>query len=153
MRRWDILKKSLFLLIAICLAGTFIAIRSVHADWAYSFVVNEEKSYIISDSRVEPEQVDSIIGKVTKYSDFEDTYSGNFSNHFPKGTNYYNIKGVSTNEAIAIKLGDGSFIKANYQGEYPGGASFKWTNVLWSIAGLFLLIMVTVNRIKGNKLL
>ncbi len=151
MRRWDLLKKSLFLLIVICLAGTFIVIRSVHADWAYEFVVNEGKSYIISDNRVEPEQVDSIIGKVTKYSDFEDTYSGNFSNHFPKGTKYYNIKGISTNEAIAIKLSNGSFIQANYNGEYPGGDSFKWTTILWSIAGLFLLFVVTFNWIKNRK--
>ncbi|MNC53873.1 hypothetical protein D3C75_1033210 [compost metagenome] len=145
------MKKTLFLLIAICLAGTFFAIRSVHADWAYKFVVNEGKSYIISDNRVDPEQVDSIIGEVTKYSDHEDTYSGNFSNHFPKGTNYYNIKGVNTNEAIAIKLSDGSFIKANYNGEYAGGASFEWANILWSIAGLFLLVIVTFIVIKKRK--
>lgn len=145
------MKKSLFLLIAICLAGTFIAIRSVHADWAYKFVVNEGKSYIISDNQVEPEQVDSIIGEVTKYSDFEDTYSGNFSNHYPKGTNYYNIKGVNTNQAIAIKLSDGTFIKAIYNGEYAGRTSFKWTNVQWSIAGLFLLAIVTFFVIKKKK--
>ncbi|MNN62429.1 hypothetical protein D3C81_1777290 [compost metagenome] len=145
------MQKTLFLLIAICLAGTFFAIRSVHADWAYKFVVNEGKSYIISDNRVDPEQVDSIIGEVTKYSDHEDTYSGNFSNHFPKGTNYYNIKGVNTNEAIAIKLSDGSFIKANYNGEYAGGASFEWANILWSIAGLFLLVIVTFIVIKKRK--
>ncbi|WP_310828993.1 hypothetical protein [Paenibacillus pedocola] len=145
------MKKSLFLLIAICLAGTFIAIRSVHADWAYKFVVNEGKAYIISDIRVEPEQVDSIIGEVTKYSDFEDTYSGNFSNHFPEGTKYYNIKDVNTNEAIAIKLNDGSYIKANYQGEYAGGASFEWANILWSTAGLFMLVIVTFFVIKKKK--
>ncbi|QSF47812.1 hypothetical protein JRJ22_15970 [Paenibacillus tianjinensis] len=106
---------------------------------------------MISDNRVEPEQVDSIIGKVTKYSDHEGTYSGNFSNHFPKGTKYYNIKGVNISEAIAIKLSDGSYIKAVYQGEYPGGASFEWANILWSIAGLFMLVVVTFIVIKKRK--
>lgn len=145
------MKKSLFLLIAICLASTFIAIRSVHADWAYKFVVNEGQSYIISDNRVAPEQVDSKIGEVTKYSDHEATYSGNFSNYFPKGTNYYNIKGVTLSEAIAIKLSDGTFIRANYQGEYAGGALFEWTNILWSIAGLFLLVIVIFIVINKRK--
>ena len=77
------MRKILFLLIAICMASTFFAIRSVHADWADNFVVNDGKSYIISDNRVEIEQIGSIIGEVTSYSDKEDTYSGNFSNYFP----------------------------------------------------------------------
>ena len=143
------MRKILFLLIAICMASTFFAIRSVHADWAYNFVVNDGKSYIISDNRVEIEQIGSIIGEVTSYSDKEDTYSGNFSNYFPKGTKYYNIKGVDINEAIAIKKNDGSFIKANYNGKYAG-ATFDWTKILWYIAGLFLLVIVIL-FVKNNK--
>ncbi|WP_260509838.1 hypothetical protein [Paenibacillus typhae] len=132
------MKKSLFLLIVFCLSGTLLAVRAVHADWAYSFVVNEGKSYVISDKRVEAEEVDSMIGKVTKYSDEEGTYSGNFSNYYPKGTQYYSIKGVNINEAIAVKAGNGTFIRADYNGEYAGGASFSWS-ILWSAAGLLLL--------------
>jgi len=142
------LRKSLFLLIMLWLASTFFAIGSIHADWAYNFVVNDGKSYIISDNRVETELIGSKIGKVTSFSDKEGTYSGNFSNHYPKGTEYYNIKGVDINEAIAIKINDGSFIKANYEGEYAG-ASFDWRRVLWYIAGSFLLIIVIV-IVKNN---
>jgi len=86
------LRKSLFLLIAICFASTFFAKSPVNADWAYRFVVYEGKSYNISDNQVEPTEIGSIIGEVTKYSDREGTYSGDFSNHFQKGTKYYNIK-------------------------------------------------------------
>ncbi|UVI31853.1 hypothetical protein [Paenibacillus spongiae] len=102
----------------------------------------------VSDNRVEKEQIGSIIGKVTSFSGKEGTYSGNFSNHYPKGTEYYNIKGVDKNEAIAIKIKDGSFIKANYEGEYAG-STFDWGKVLWYIAGLFLLVLVIL-IVKNN---
>ncbi|MEK5237489.1 hypothetical protein NST99_17525 [Paenibacillus sp. FSL L8-0470] len=137
------MRKSLFLIIPLWLASTFFAIWPIHADWAYNFVVNDGKSYIISDNQVEKEQIGSIIGKVTSFSDKEGTYSGNFSNYYPKGTEYYNIKDLDKNEAIAIKINDGSFIKANYEGEYAG-SRFDWEKVLWYSAGLILLVLVIV---------
>lgn len=70
---------------------------------------------MISDEYVT--EVDSEIGQVTKYSDMEQ-YSGNFSNAYKKGTKYYSIEGISTDEAIAIKESDGQYIKAYREGEY-----------------------------------
>ena len=49
----------------------------------------------------------------------EGTYSGNFSNTYPKGTKYYSIVGESTDEAIAVK-NNGNYIKATRDGEYAG---------------------------------
>lgn len=137
------MKRSLFLLIAFCVAGTLLAVKGVYADWANRFVVNEGKSYTISDKRLEAQEVDSMIGQVTKYSDEEGTYSGNFSNYYPKGTKYYSIKGININKAIAVKLDNRTFIRADYNGEYAGEASFDWS-ILWSSAGLLLVIMIFI---------
>ncbi|MDF9841207.1 MULTISPECIES: hypothetical protein [unclassified Paenibacillus] len=144
------MKKSLFLLIMFCLAGTLLAVKAVHADWANNFVVNEGKSYIITDKRIDAEDVDSMIGRVTKYSDVEGTYSGNFSNYYPKGTKYYSIKGVNINEAIAVEPDNGTFIRADYNGEYAGGASFNWS-ILWSAAALLLLAIPIFIVVKRKK--
>ncbi|MFJ7827350.1 hypothetical protein [Psychrobacillus sp. NPDC096623] len=88
------------------------------ADWAYAFVVWDDYLYVITTEQVD--EVDKKIGHVTKYSDREGNYSGNFSNAYPKGTKYYSIQGISTDEAIAIQEDDGTFIKATRDGEYAG---------------------------------
>lgn len=110
--------------------------------------MNDGKSYIISDTQVESAQIGAKIGKVTSYSDKEGTYSGNFSNVYPKGTEYYEIKGISLKEAIAIKQDDGSFIKAAYGSEYEGKA-FHLKTVLFYIGGLFLLLIAFL-FVKNN---
>lgn len=87
------------------------------ASWVYSFVVWDGYVYQISDEYVQ--KVDEEIGKVTVYSDKEGTYTGNFSNEYEKGTEYYSITGVSTDEAIAIEE-DGKYRKAIRDGKYTG---------------------------------
>lgn len=145
------MRKTILLLVPFWLASTLLAIWPVHADWAYGFVVNDGKSYIISDDRVDKEQTGSIIGKVTSYSDEEGTYSGNFSNCYPKGTKYYNIKGVDPDEAIAIKLNEGLFIRADYGGEYAG-SRLDWGKVIGYMAGLLLAGLVIVASYRKRKL-
>ncbi|MFJ7935111.1 hypothetical protein [Sporosarcina sp. NPDC096371] len=86
------------------------------ADWAFNFVVWDEYIYKVSDDYIEA--IDQEIGAVTKYSDRAGTYSGNFSNKYKKGTTYYSIKGISTDEAIAIQEEDGSYKKAIRDGKY-----------------------------------
>jgi hypothetical protein len=85
------------------------------ADWAFSFVVWNGYIYQLSDEYVE--DVVEEIGEVTKYSDTEGTYSGNFSNEYEKGTRYYSIEGMSTDEAIAIE-DNGKYRKAIRNGTY-----------------------------------
>jgi hypothetical protein len=87
------------------------------ADWTNSFVVWDGYVYVLTDEVVD--EVYKEIGHVTKYSDIEGTYSGNFSNTYPKGTKYYSIVGVSTDEAFAVK-NNGSYIKVTRDGEYAG---------------------------------
>ena len=90
-------------------------INNSSAEWAFKFVVWDGYIYRLSD-----EYVDDIveeIGEVTNHSVIEDTYSGNFSNVYEKGTKYYAMQGISTEEAIAIEE-EGKYRKAIRNGKY-----------------------------------
>lgn len=80
--------------------SSFFLANKSYADWAYSFVVWDGFIYVVSDEVVG--QVDREIGKVTKYSDIEGTYSGNFSNTYSKGTKYFSIVDVSTEDSKMV---------------------------------------------------
>lgn len=124
---------------ALFLACTLF-IGSVSANWAYMFVVNDGSIYVISVEHVDPKQIGSRIGKVTTYSDQEGTYSGNFSNRYPKGTEYYEIIGLDIKDAIAVKENKGLFIKAAYEGQYAGGR-YGWSDfLLYVFVMLFVLV-------------
>ncbi|MEC0231734.1 hypothetical protein [Paenibacillus alba] len=107
-------------LIFVFFISSSLFVGVVSADWANMFVVNDGKIFVISEEHVAPKQIGLKIGKVTKYSDREGTYSGNFSNRYAKGTGYYEIIGIEVNEAIAIKDDKGLYIKSTYGGEYAG---------------------------------
>ncbi|MEI4771354.1 hypothetical protein WAX74_17140 [Psychrobacillus sp. FJAT-51614] len=110
------------------------------ASWAYPFVVWDGYVYVLTDEVVD--EVEKEIGHVTKYSDMEGTYSGNFSNVYQKGTKYYSIVGVSTDEAIAVK-NDGSYIKANRDVEYAGNKNdiLEVESSSTTLIGLVLFIL------------
>ncbi|MFF2449461.1 hypothetical protein ACFVSW_20685 [Neobacillus sp. NPDC058068] len=111
------------------------------ASWAYLFVVWDGYTYVVSDEYVTV--IDKEIGHVTKYSDMEGTYSGNFSNIYKKGTKYYSIKGISTDEAIAIQEKDGKYKKATREGEYAGNKNeFLEPGSSTIIIGIFFLLLV-----------
>lgn len=104
------------------------------------FVVNDGKIFVVSEEHLDPKQIGLKIGKVTKYSDQERTYSGNFSNRYPKGTGYYEIIGVEINKAIAIKDEKGLYIKATYGGDYAGNR-YNWTDFLPYIFAVLLVFL------------
>ncbi|MGM0836586.1 MAG: hypothetical protein ACQEV7_10535 [Bacillota bacterium] len=85
--------------------------------WAYSFVVYVGYIYVVSEESVEEEVVEKEIGSVTQYSDME-SLPGNFSNAFPSGTKYYSIKGVNTEDMIAVEESEGKYLKAEREGKY-----------------------------------
>ncbi|MEK5389095.1 hypothetical protein NSQ59_01770 [Margalitia sp. FSL K6-0131] len=122
------------------------------ADWAYPFVVWNGYIYVVSEEKVE--KVDKEIGHVTKYSDREGTYSGNFSNVFKKGTKYYSIKGISTDEAIAVQDGKGKFVKATREGKYEGDKKSSEINFIkWAAVFLVIIIIIATggNFVKRKK--
>jgi len=122
----------------------------VSASWAYLFVVNDGKIYVITDERVEPNKIGPSIGKVTKYSDTEGTYSGNFSNRYPKGTKYYEIIGVEINDAIAVKENEMLYVKATYGGEYAGGR-YNWSDYLPYML-IVLIVMLPTGYFMKKRL-
>ena len=129
----------------------FLIPNKSNASWAYPFVVWDGFVYVISDEFVE--EVDNKIGRVTKYSDREGTYSGNFSNIYKKGTAYYSIKGISTDEAIAVEDGEGKYKLATRDGEYAGGKGFFGLGVPTLAFGFLVLFLlwILLAYLKKNK--
>ncbi|SDN24029.1 hypothetical protein SAMN04488137_3708 [Fictibacillus solisalsi] len=108
--------KCVSVMFALLLAGQFFSKSLVSASWAYPFVVWDHYTYSISEEYVD--QVGKEIGEVTKHSDQEGEYTGNFSNQYKKGTKYFEIKGVSTDKAIAVEEPGGKYIKAIREHKY-----------------------------------
>ncbi|MGM0837933.1 MAG: hypothetical protein ACQEV7_17475 [Bacillota bacterium] len=143
--------KSLSFILLIAIICCFLSPSIKFASWAYSFVVYEGDIYVISDEYLT--EIDKEIGHVTKYSDKEGTYYGNFSNTYKKGTKYFSIKNVSTETAIAVE-DDGKYIKADREGEYAGG---KYNPLQMVIGGgitiviLSLLIFIVKKKITSRN--
>jgi hypothetical protein len=127
--------------------------KSLATSWAYPFVVWDGYIYIVNDEYVT--EVDKEIGKVTRYSDMYQQ-SGNFSNVFEKGTKYYSIKDVSTDEAITVEDGSGKYKKAVREKEYtfgnedsPEDKSSNMTATLLIVSSITIfLIIFMLQKIK-----
>ena len=84
----------------------------------------------------------------------EGTYSGNFSNTFKKGTKLFSIKGVSTDEAIAIQNEDGIFTKAVREGEYAGKKHGLFSIIVGSLvllASVAFIVVALENKINRRN--
>ncbi|RED66120.1 hypothetical protein [Cohnella lupini] len=119
--------------------------QNVYADWEHRFVVYSGDLYVVTDDKIEGEKIEKKIGKVTRYSDREGTYRGNFSNVYPKGTEYYSIIGIGTGTEIAIKTENG-FVKAINNGKYESinliDDLYFWIKIIFGIAGLTIIIFI-----------
>lgn len=137
------MKKFIIVILAIV---ALMPMRSMNADWAYSFVVYAGDIYEISDDElISSNEIDKKIGQVTRYSDHEGTYSGNFSNIYPKGTPYYSIKDIDPKEIIAIKTHKAEFVKAINRGQYANGqleSKTIWISILGSLVIVLLIIWI-----------
>jgi hypothetical protein len=144
-----------FLLFVGLFCALIVPSKSLATNWAYSFVVWEGYIYIVNDEYVT--EIEKEIGKVTRYSDMYQQ-SGNFSNVYEKGTKYYSIKDVSTDEAIAVEDGSGKYKKAVREKEYTFGktaedasedksSDMTATLLILSVITIFLIIFV-LKKIK-----
>lgn len=129
--------------------------KSLATSWAYSFVVWDGYIYVVSDEHVT--EIGSEIGHVTKYSDME-SYPGNFSNSFEKGTKYYSIKDISKNEAIAVEKSKGQYIKAYREAEYEVRGAFdgyfdgqQGQVKIFVLLIIGILVVIFFNRMKVIK--
>ncbi|MDF2651719.1 MAG: hypothetical protein K0Q73_7524 [Paenibacillus sp.] len=140
------------IVIAVLLIMVFT--NAASAEWAYRFVVYSGNVYVVTDSAINSDQIDTKIGQVTHYSDREGTYKGNFSNTYPKGTPYYSIVGINENQGIAVKNDEAKFIKAVYQGPYAGNESdnyaFIWILLISGGAAVVLFFVIS-GRLKKSK--
>lgn len=112
----------LILLLIGCLPAAGCASDSKTAgstDWYANFVVWDGDMYQVTKEMVE---VEESIGEVELYSSQEIIASRSkvFSNVFPAGTKIYKIKNVSIDDAIAVRKGNGDYIKAENHGRYGG---------------------------------
>ena len=118
----------------------FMISTSVQAlSWAYSFVVWKSKVYEVKQEEiVAPSDIGKVIGKVkTKPDGMTGSYYGNASNHYPRGTKYYEIKGTSTSTEIAVKE-DKQWVKAVYIHKAP----FHILNIFSNKFFLFGIVMI-----------
>lgn len=142
-----------FMIILLTIA-VLIPIGSVYADWAYSFVVYSGDSYKISkDELIPSNDIDQKIGQVTKYSDEEGTYRGNFSNTYPKGTPYYSIKNTDPQEVIAIKTGEDTYVKAYNIGHYANDHLENRMLWIFGIVASIIIIFFIIWMLKRKKVL
>jgi hypothetical protein len=113
--------------------------------WQYSFVVWKGKVYevkqeeIISDSKIGKK-----IGEIkTKPNDIGNYY-GDASNYYPKGTRYYEIIGISTSNAIAVKE-DSQMVKAVFVHKVPFHIMNIISNPIFlTLVSIIILIIIWV---------
>jgi hypothetical protein len=79
-----------------------------------------------------------------------ETLSGNFSNEYIEGTKYFSIKGVSTDEAIAVKTGT-QYKKAVRIGEYKTGNRVMEKSNLLNIVFLSAIALIATLIFVGRK--
>lgn len=141
------IKQLLSLVILFILLTSFLLpSKSLATSWAYPFVVWDGYIYVVSDAYVT--EINSEIGQVTKYSDMEQ-YSGNFSNTYKKGTKYYSIEGISTDEAIAIQDKGGKYKKAVREAKYTDeGEKFEFLDLVVGFLVLFLITTFVIYFVK-----
>ncbi|MCA1322375.1 hypothetical protein LC085_21075 [Bacillus tianshenii] len=106
---------STFFIIIALICTMFFPTKSAATSWAFEFVVYDGYIYVVGEETVE--DVEEEIGSVTQYSDMA-SLAGNFSNHYPVGTKYYSIKGISAEEAIAVEESEGNYLRAEREAKY-----------------------------------
>ncbi|WP_078381781.1 hypothetical protein [Sutcliffiella halmapala] len=136
-----------FILLFILLLTFSHPTQGFATSWAYPFVVWKGFIYEISDEYVT--NIDKKIGHVTKYSDM-DSYRGNFSNSYPKGTKYYSIEDIHTDEAIAIREKNGKYKKAIRSGEYMGGR-YDYLGIAKNGVTILLVIAFCIYFVKKRR--
>lgn len=131
----------------------FMISSSVNAlSWAYPFVVWKGNVYEVKkEEMIDYRKIGKAIGEVkTKPNNMTGNYYGDASNYYPKGTKYYEIKGISTSTAIAIKK-DILWIKAIYVHKAPFHIMNVLINNFFITAVVIMSLLIIRTRILNNK--
>ena len=88
--------------------------------WHSEFVVWNDKVYEMKEEMMEDGEIGEYIGKVdSEADDYTGNYDGNASSVYPIGTEYYEIKNLSSDQAIAVEIGNQQWKKAEYIYDTP----------------------------------
>jgi len=131
----------------------FIVSSAVQAlEWAYAFVVWNGKVYEVkTEEIVEDSKIGKMIGEVkTQPDETTGEYFGDASNYYPIGTKYYEIKGVPTSTAIAVKE-DNHWVKAVYVHRAPFHIVNLLSNVFFISTVIIIALIVTVIIFRTKK--
>ena len=121
--------------------------------WAYAFVVYNGNVYEVTDEVVSVSEVDGQIGEVkSKPDDQTGDYYGDASNFYEIGTPYYELKGTSKTEAIAVENGDGQFKKAEFRHEAPIGSRIPYQGIINGVLAIILISLIFYWRKKVKRL-
>ena len=123
----------LSLLLAFTISSSVQAI-----DWVISFVVWEGNVYEVKEEIIEEREIGKSIGEVKTEAN-KSNYYGNASNAYPIGTKYYEIKGVATSDAIAVKE-DNQWVKAVFVRKAP----FHIMNILTNQYFIFSIVKIAL---------
>ncbi|ANE49106.1 hypothetical protein SY83_21545 [Paenibacillus swuensis] len=118
------------------------------ADWAYKSVANDGYLYEVTDVKVEEARIGKKIGYVTKYSDREGSYSGNFSNAYAVGTGYYAIIGMGRKQAISVKVDEETYLMAEYR---YSNKTQDWTYYVPYLIGATGVAAIALYRTHRNR--
>jgi ATP-dependent Zn protease len=139
------MKRSVLFFILFIFAFT----SSVQAlSWAYPFVVWNGNVYEVKEEKVLESEIGESIGEVkTRPNDMTGNYYGNASNHYPKGTKYFEINNISTKTAIAVEVAENQWLKAEYVHEAP----FHWMDLVTKVLPFLILIVIAIVIIRMKK--
>lgn len=142
------MKKIIWLLVL--LLGTTPSV-ALALDWTYPFVVWNGNVYEVTEEEIVENDLGKVIGHVKRTAnDRTGNYYGDASNSYPKGTQYYELNGISPESAIAVEVKDSQWVKAIYLHRVP----FHWMNLFLKILLFFIVIFVGVtiaHSIKNKK--
>lgn len=96
----------------------FLVGCSSSTSWAYQFLKYNDVHYIVTEEKVEIYDLGEKLGEVKYYLEEEQNSKDLSSNIYPKGTEFYEINGISSLEAIAVKDVEGEIIKLVAEGEW-----------------------------------
>ena len=89
----------------------FLVGCSSFTSWAYQFLKYNDVHYIVTEKEVESYDLGVKLGEVEYYLKEEQDSKELSSNIYPKGTEFFEINGISSAEAIAVKDVEGKIIK------------------------------------------
>lgn len=144
-----IMKKILPIICVFC----FITTSFVQAlSWAFPFVVWKGNVYEVTDEVVHKEEIGKQIGEVKRMpNEMTGNYFGDASNAFSKGTKYFEIKAISSKEAIAVEAEEAEWVKAVFAHKAP----FHWmdliTTLLPTITLIVIIIFIILRLRKGKR--